>query len=94
MENNKKTGFVSIIGPANAGKSTLLNKILKENIAITSRKPQTTRRNMKGIYNDNESQIVFVDTPGIHMKKNKLDEKELHDNSYSNLLNGLSKKEY
>ena len=74
MENNKKTGFVSIIGPANAGKSTLLNKILKENIAITSKKPQTTRRNMKGIYNDSESQIVFVDTPGIHMKKNKLDE--------------------
>lgn len=74
MESNKKTGFVSIIGPANAGKSTLLNKILKENIAITSKKPQTTRRNMKGIYNDEESQIVFVDTPGIHTSKNKLDE--------------------
>ena len=74
MDSNKKTGFVSIIGPANAGKSTLLNKILKENIAITSKKPQTTRRNMKGIYNDEESQIVFVDTPGIHTSKNKLDE--------------------
>lgn len=75
MENKQlKSGFVSIIGLPNAGKSTFLNAIIKENIAITSRKPQTTRKNLKGIYNDDDSQIVFVDTPGIHNVKNELDE--------------------
>ena len=69
-----KTGFVSIIGLPNAGKSSFLNTVIKDNIAITSRKPQTTRKNLKGIYNDKESQIVFVDTPGIHSGKNKLDD--------------------
>lgn len=69
-----KCGFVSIIGLPNSGKSSFLNAVLKDNLAITSRKPQTTRKNLKGIYNDDESQIVFVDTPGIHKRKNKLDD--------------------
>ena len=69
-----KTGFVSIIGLPNAGKSSFLNAIIKDNLAITSKKPQTTRKNLKGIYNDNDSQIIFVDTPGIHKVKNKLDD--------------------
>lgn len=69
-----KSGFVSIIGLPNAGKSTLLNSIIKENIAITSKKAQTTRMNLKGIYNDDNSQIVFVDTPGINNGKTLLDD--------------------
>ncbi len=69
-----KSGFVSIIGLPNAGKSSFLNAVLNTNLAITSKKPQTTRKNLKGIYNDNDSQIVFVDTPGIHKVKNKLDD--------------------
>lgn len=68
-----RSGFVSIIGLPNSGKSTYLNAVLKENIAITSRKPQTTRRNLKGIYNDDDSQIVFVDTPGVNTGKAMLD---------------------
>ena len=69
-----KSGFVSIIGLPNSGKSTFLNMAIKENIAITSRKPQTTRSNLKGIYNDEDSQIVFVDTPGVNEGKTHLDE--------------------
>ena len=69
-----KSGFVSIIGLPNAGKSSFLNAVLSTNLAITSKKPQTTRKNLKGIYNDRDSQIVFVDTPGIHKVKNKLDD--------------------
>ena len=61
-----KTGFVTIIGRPNAGKSTLLNNILKQKIAIMSDKPQTTRNIINGVYTDNDSQIVFIDTPGIH----------------------------
>ena len=67
-----KVGVVSIVGRPNAGKSTLLNAIIKEKVSITSDKPQTTRNNIQGIYNDDESQIVFIDTPGIHKPKNKL----------------------
>lgn len=67
-----KSGFVSLIGRPNAGKSTLLNSIVGEKIAITSSKPQTTRDNIRGIYNDKDTQIVFVDTPGIHKPKHKL----------------------
>lgn len=69
-----KSGFVSIIGLPNAGKSSFLNAVLNDKLAITSKKPQTTRKNLKGIYNDEEAQIVFIDTPGIHNVKNKLDE--------------------
>ena len=67
-----KSGFVSLIGRPNAGKSTLLNNIVGRKVAITSNKPQTTRNLIQGIYNDNETQIVFVDTPGIHKPKHKL----------------------
>ena len=67
-----RSGFVSFIGRPNAGKSTLLNQILKTKVAITSDKPGTTRNIIEGIYNDEDSQIVFVDTPGIHKPVNKL----------------------
>ena len=69
-----KSGFVAILGQPNVGKSTLLNAILKEKVSIVSPKPQTTRNKILGIYNDEESQIVFIDTPGIHTSHNKLDE--------------------
>ena len=67
-----KSGFVTLVGRPNVGKSTLLNSIIGKKVAITSNKPQTTRNNIKGIYNDSESQIVFVDTPGIHKPNHKL----------------------
>ena len=73
-KNQFKSGFVTIIGQPNAGKSSLINRLVGENIAITSRKPQTTRKNLKGILTDDDSQIIFVDTPGIHKGRNKLDE--------------------
>ena len=63
---NNKSGYVSIVGKTNAGKSTLLNNILGQKIAITSRKPQTTRHRFFGIKTKNENQIIFVDTPGFH----------------------------
>ncbi|MDT8336823.1 MAG: GTPase Era [Candidatus Izemoplasmatales bacterium] len=69
-----KSGFVSIIGEPNVGKSTFLNQVLKQKIAIVSNKPQTTRNVFSGIYNDDESQIIFLDTPGIHQAKTKLGE--------------------
>lgn len=67
-----KSGFVSIVGRPNVGKSTLLNSIIGKKIAITSEKVQTTRNNIQGIYNDENIQMVFVDTPGIHKPKQKL----------------------
>ncbi|MGX7111418.1 GTPase Era [Gemella cuniculi] len=67
-----KTGFITIIGRPNAGKSTLLNDILKQKIAIMSDKPQTTRNIINGVYTDGDSQIVFIDTPGIHKPKHRL----------------------
>lgn len=67
-----KSGFVSLIGRPNVGKSTLLNSIIGKKIAITSDKPQTTRNIIEGIYNASDTQIVFVDTPGIHKPKYKL----------------------
>lgn len=67
-----KSGFVTIIGRPNVGKSTLLNGIIGEKIAIMSSKPQTTRHKITGVFNDDDSQIIFVDTPGIHKPKNKL----------------------
>lgn len=67
-----KSGFVSLVGRPNVGKSTLLNNILGMKIAITSNVAGTTRNIIQGIYNDNDSQIIFVDTPGIHKPKNKL----------------------
>lgn len=67
-----KSGFVSLIGRPNVGKSTLLNNILGKKVVIISNKPQTTRNNIQGIYNDEDCQIVFVDTPGIHKPRHKL----------------------
>jgi len=67
-----KSGFVSLIGRPNVGKSTLVNQIVGTKVAIISNKPQTTRNIIKGIYNDDDSQIVFIDTPGIHKPSNKL----------------------
>lgn len=66
------SGFVSLIGRPNVGKSTLLNSIIGKKIAITSDKPQTTRNIIQGIYNEEDTQIVFVDTPGIHKPNHKL----------------------
>lgn len=67
-----KSGYVSIVGRPNVGKSTLLNSMLETKLAITSNKAGTTRNVIQGVYEDNESQIVFVDTPGIHKPVNKL----------------------
>ena len=67
-----KSGFVSLVGRPNAGKSTLLNSIIGKKVAITSNKPQTTRNNIQGIYNEKDTQIIFVDTPGIHKPNHKL----------------------
>ena len=67
-----KSGFVTLIGRPNTGKSTLLNSIINEKIAIISPKPQTTRNLIQGIYNEEDTQIVFVDTPGIHKPVDKL----------------------
>ncbi len=76
-----KSGMVSIVGRPNVGKSTLLNKIINKKIAITSDKAGTTRNIILGVYNDDESQIVFVDTPGIHKPNHKL-EKVMNDKAY------------
>lgn len=69
-----KSGFVTIVGRPNVGKSTLLNKILGQKVAITSDKPQTTRQRIKGIHTTEQGQIVFIDTPGVHKPKFKLGE--------------------
>ena len=69
-----KSGFVTLIGRPNVGKSTLMNHLIGQKIAITSRKPQTTRNRIQTVYTDKESQMIFLDTPGIHKAKNKLGE--------------------
>ena len=71
---NFKSGFVSLIGRPNVGKSTLMNRLIGQKIAITSNKPQTTRNRIQTVYTDERGQIVFLDTPGIHKAKNKLGE--------------------
>lgn len=67
-----KSGFVALVGKPNVGKSTILNEILGDKISIVTNKSQTTRDNIQGIYNDDESQIIFIDTPGIHKPHNNL----------------------
>ncbi len=71
-QKNNKSGFVALIGRPNVGKSTLLNKILGQKIAIMSDKPQTTRNKIRAVYTDDHGQIVFIDTPGVHKPKSKL----------------------
>lgn len=73
-DTKRKAGFVAIIGRPNVGKSTLMNTIIGQKIAITSNKPQTTRNRIRTVYTTDNEQIVFVDTPGIHKSKNKLGE--------------------
>ena len=74
MTENFKSGFVTIIGRPNVGKSTLMNRMIGQKIAITSNKPQTTRNRIQTVYTNEEGQIIFLDTPGIHKAKNKLGE--------------------
>ncbi|MBE5959478.1 MAG: GTPase Era [Lachnospiraceae bacterium] len=74
MDNKFKSGFVALIGRPNVGKSTLMNQIIGQKIAITSNKPQTTRNKIQTVYTCDEGQIIFLDTPGIHKAKNKLGE--------------------
>ncbi len=80
-----KSGFISIIGRPNAGKSTLLNAILNEKIAITSPKPQTTRDNIMGIVTTEDAQFIFIDTPGIHKPHHRLG-KHLNRNAYQAIV--------
>ena len=72
MNTEFKSGFAAIIGRPNVGKSTLMNHLIGQKIAITSRKPQTTRNKIQTVYTDERGQVVFLDTPGIHKAKNKL----------------------
>ena len=76
MEQNtqKKSGFVTLVGRPNVGKSTVMNHLIGQKIAITSHKPQTTRNRIRTVYTDERGQIIFLDTPGIHKAKNKLGE--------------------
>ena len=72
MKRNYKSGFVTLIGRPNVGKSTLMNQLIGQKIAITSSKPQTTRNRIQTVYTCDKGQIIFLDTPGIHRAKNKL----------------------
>ena len=74
MEKQIKSGFVTLIGRPNVGKSTLMNHLIGQKIAITSDKPQTTRNRIQTVYTDERGQVIFLDTPGIHKAKNKLGE--------------------
>ena len=74
MNEHFKSGFVALVGRPNVGKSTLMNHLIGQKIAITSEKPQTTRNRIQTVYTDERGQIVFLDTPGIHKAKNKLGE--------------------
>ena len=87
MNSNFKSGFVGIIGQPNVGKSTLLNNILKQHLAIVSPKAQTTRNQIKGIYTTDNEQIVFVDTPGIHKAHHELG--NFMNETANNALDGL-----
>ncbi|UNM95184.1 GTPase Era [Ignatzschineria rhizosphaerae] len=83
-----KAGFASIIGRPNVGKSTLMNGILGQKISITSNKPQTTRHAITGIYTDNETQIIFLDTPGIHTNMQSALNKQLNRTAMSSITTG------
>lgn len=77
-DNNFKSGFITLIGRPNVGKSTLMNRLIGQKIAITSSKPQTTRNRIQTVYTDERGQIIFLDTPGIHKAKNRLGEYMVH----------------
>lgn len=79
----RKTGFIAIVGFANAGKSTLLNALIKQKVSIVSPKPQTTRDSIMGVWTDDDSQIVFVDTPGFLRSKNALGDYMLRSIDYA-----------
>ena len=81
-----KSGFISIIGRPNVGKSTFLNQIIAAKIAIVTNKPQTTRNQIKGIYNDDRGQMIFIDTPGIHKEHHELGNR-LNNIAWSSLKN-------
>lgn len=85
MEENFKSGFVSIIGKTNVGKSTLINSLIGEKVAITANKSQTTRTAIRAIVNRKNSQIIFIDTPGIHKPKTKLGQTML-ETAYGTVL--------
>lgn len=72
IDPNFKTGFIAIVGAPNVGKSTLLNRFLGEKLSITSKKPQTTRNRILGVFNQSKSQMVFIDTPGVHPARRPL----------------------
>ena len=74
MEEMKKSGFATLIGRPNVGKSTLMNHLIGQKIAITSNKPQTTRKRIQTVYTDERGQVIFLDTPGMHRAKSKLGE--------------------
>ena len=75
----KRTGFIAIVGRPNVGKSTLLNALVGEKLAIVSKKPQTTRNKITGILTKGETQYVFMDTPGVHTPRTKLGDRMMHD---------------
>ncbi len=87
MKRKYKSGFVTLIGRPNVGKSTLMNQLIGQKIAITSNKPQTTRNRIQTVYTCDEGQIVFLDTPGIHKAKNKLGNYMV--SAAENTLNGI-----
>ncbi len=78
MDNLRKSGVAVLVGRPNVGKSTLMNRLIGQKIAITSDKPQTTRNRIRTVYTGEEGQIVFLDTPGIHKAKNKLGDYMVH----------------
>ncbi len=82
--NSKKSGFVSLIGKPNVGKSTLVNNMINEKVSIVTNKPQTTRNQIKGIYNDEIHQIIFLDTPGYHSGKKNLSQ-EMNSISFKSI---------
>jgi GTP-binding protein Era len=83
---NTKAGYAAIVGRPNVGKSTLLNRLLGQKMAITSHKPQTTRHQILGIYTEGDVQVVYIDTPGIHQRGEKAMNRYLNRTAHTALL--------